>query len=184
VTERASAMKSCRTTPATAVLFACALMLAAAPCPGEEVSRRVQTPYTEQKVVFDFYFDNPQMINAALYWIRSLMNPLLDAPYDIAPELLDIKVVIHGTEIVALARKNQDKYSDAVERMRYYASLGVQFKVCGIAAQDYGYQTNDFYDFVEVVPSAITELAHWQLQGYALITPRMLEKHYTIEEIR
>ena len=74
---------------------------------------------------------------------------------------------------MALARKNQDKYSDAVERMRYYASLGVQFKVCGIAAQDYGYQTNDFYDFVEVVPSAITELAHWQLQGYALITPRM-----------
>ncbi|MGB7932089.1 MAG: DsrE family protein [Gammaproteobacteria bacterium] len=160
------------------------LMLTAGPSTGEEVSRQVQTPYTEQNVVFDFYFDNPVKINAALYWIRSLMNPLMDAPYDIAPEFLNIKVVIHGTEIVALARKNFEKYQDAVERMRYYASLGVQFKVCGIAAHDYGYQPDAFYEFVEVVPSAITELAHWQLQGYALITPVVMEKHFTIEEIR
>jgi hypothetical protein len=159
-------------------------MLTAGLSTGEEVSRQVQTPYTEQKVVFDFYFDNPEKINAALYWIRSLMNPLMDTPYDIAPEFLDIKVVIHGTEIVTLARKNIEKYRNAVERMRYYASLGVQFKVCGVAAQDYGYPPDAFYDFVEVVPSAITELAHWQLQGYALITPVVMEKHFTIDEIR
>ena len=167
-----------------ATLIAAATIDFAAPAAGEEGARWVQTPYTEQKVVFDFYFDDPEKINSALYWVRSLMNPLMDAPYDIPPELLDIKVVIHGTEIVALARKNQAKYHDAVERMRYYASLGVQFKVCGIAAQDYGYHPNDFYDFVEVVPSAIAELAHWQLQGYALITPKVMEKHYAIEEIR
>lgn len=160
------------------------LTLFSAPSIGEEVSRLVQTPYTEQKVVFDFYLDNPEKINAALYWIRSLMNPLMDSPYDLAPEFLDIKVVIHGTEIVTLARKNIERYRNAVERMRYYASLGVQFKVCSIAAQDYGYTPDAFYDFVEVVPSAITELAHWQLQGYALITPVVMEKHFTIEEIR
>jgi intracellular sulfur oxidation DsrE/DsrF family protein len=171
-------------TTSTAAALLLVLTFAAAPSVGEEVSRQVQTPYTEQKVVFDFYFDNPEKINAALYWIRSLMNPLMDAPYDIAPEFLDIKVVIHGTEIVALARKNFEKYRDAVERMRYYASLGVQFKVCGLAAQDYGYQPDGFYEFVEVVPSAITELAHWQLQGYALITPVVMEKHFSIEEIR
>ena len=173
-----------RTTSSVAAALLFVLMLTAGPCAGEEVSRLVQTPYTEQKVVYDFYFDNPEKINAALYWIRSLMNPLMDAPYDMAPEFLDIKVVIHGTEIVTLARKNFEKYRDAVERMRYYASLGVQFKVCALAAQDYGYQPDAFYDFVEVVPSAITELAHWQLQGYALITPVVMEKHFTIEEIR
>ena len=171
------------TAPSMAVLLF-ALTLVPALSSGEEVSREVQTPYTEQKVVFDFYFDNPEKINAALYWIRSLMNPLMDAPYNIAPESLDIKVVIHGTEIVTLARKNVDKYRDAVDRMRYYASLGVQFKVCGIAAHDYGYTPDAFHDFVEVVPSAITELAHWQLQGYALITPTVMDKKYTIEEIR
>ena len=150
----------------------------------EDVSKEVETPYTEQKVVYDFYLDNPQKINNALYWIRSLINPLMAEPYGMAPEFLDIKVVIHGTEIVTVARKNYEKYRDAVERMRYYASLGVQFKVCGLAAEDYDYDTGDFYEFIEVVPSAITELAHWQLQGHALITPVIVEKKLSIEEIR
>jgi intracellular sulfur oxidation DsrE/DsrF family protein len=150
----------------------------------EKVSSIVQTPYAEQQVVYDFYFDNPGKIGSALYWLRSLMNPLMDDPYNLAPEFLDIVVVIHGTEIVTVARKNYEKYQDAVERMRYYASLGVKFKVCGIAAHDYGYASDDFYEFIDVVPSAITELAHWQLQGYALITPTVMEKKFSIEEIR
>ncbi len=150
----------------------------------EKVSQAVETPYSEQKVVYDFYLDNPQKINSALYWIRSLINPLMEEPYGMAPEFLDIKVVIHGTEIVAVARKNYEKYRDAVERMRYYSSLGVEFKVCGLAADDYDYDTDDFYEFIDVVPSAITELAHWQLQGHALITPIVVEKKFSIEEIR
>ena len=150
----------------------------------DDTSRVVMTPYTEPKVVYDFYFDDPEKINSALYWIRSLMNPLMEEPYNMAPEFMDIKVVIHGTEIVTVARKNYEKYKDAVERMRYYASLGVEFKVCGIAAQDYGYTVADFQEFIEVVPSAINELAHWQLEGYALITPTVMEKKFTIEEIR
>jgi hypothetical protein len=149
-----------------------------------EVSKEVQTPYAEQKVVFDFYLDNPDKINSALFWIRSLINPLMDEPYGLAPEFLDIKVVLHGTEIVTVARKNYGKYRDAVERMRYYASLGVEFKVCGLAASDYDYAVDAFHEFIDVVPSAITELAHWQLQGYALITPTVVEKRLSIEEIR
>ncbi len=149
-----------------------------------EGGSRVQTPYSEQKVLFDFYFDEPAKINSALYWIRSQMNPLMDAPYNHAPEFMNIVVVIHGTEIVTVATKNYDKYKNAVQRMRYYDSLGVKFKVCGLAAEDYGYRLEDFQDFIDVVPSAITELSHWQQQGYSLITPRVMEKKYSIEEIR
>lgn len=145
---------------------------------------RVDTPYQEQNVLFDFYFDEPEKINSALYWIRSQMNPLMDEPYNQAPEFMNTVVVIHGTEIVTVAHKNYDRYKDAVERMRYYAELGVKFKVCGLAARDYDYTVDDFYEFIDVVPSAITELSHWQQQGYSLITPRVLEKKYTIEEIR
>ncbi len=144
----------------------------------------VQTPYREPKVVFDFYFDDPQKIHSALYWVRSLINPLSEAPYDMAPEMMDIKVIIHGTEIVTLARHNYEKYQDAVERMRYYAALGVDFRVCGLAAQDYDYRLTDFYEFVKVTPSAITELAHWQGQGYAVIAPDIMDKKYSIQEIR
>ena len=112
------------------------------------------------------------------------MNPLMDAPYGYAPEDLNIVVVIHGTEIVTVATKNQAKYSDAVERMRYYASLGVKFKVCGQATEDYGYSARDYQDFIEVVPNAMTELVYWQMQGYALITPNIMQKKFDLEKIR
>ncbi len=143
-----------------------------------------QTPYEEPRVVFDFYFDEPQKINSALFWIRSLTAPLLDSPYDMAPEMMDIKVIIHGTEIVTVAKHNLSKYREAVDRMRYYASLGVEFRVCGLAAQDYGYSPEDFHDFIIMTPSAITDLAHWQQRGYALIAPKIMVKKYAIEEIR
>lgn len=144
----------------------------------------VQTPYQEPKVLFDFYFDDPQKINLALYWVRSLMNPLSEAPYNYAPEFMNIVVMIHGTEIVTVAKHNYSKYKDAVDRMRYYAQLGVKFKVCGLAAEDFGYRLQDFQDFIELVPSAIPELAYWQQQGYAVIAPNIMEKKFTNEDIR
>ena len=152
--------------------------------PVHAAGRGVATPYAPAKVVFEFYLDDPQKIGSALYWVRSLINPLLDAPYNYSPEDLKVVVVIHGTEIVTVATKNETKYQEVVERMRYYADLGVSFKVCGQAAEDYGYTVQDFQDFIEVVPNAIPELAHWQQQGYALITPQILDKKINIESIR
>lgn len=142
------------------------------------------TPYQPQKVIFDFYFDQPDKINSALYWIRSLITPLMDTPYNYAPEFMDIKVMIHGTEIVALTKKNYSHYKTAVQRIRYYEALGIQFKVCSIAAHDFGYEDKDFYDFVQIVPSAMTELVHWQMQGYGLITPHIYDKKFSTGEIR
>lgn len=144
----------------------------------------VQTPYQPPKVLFEFYLDNPQKIGSALYWVRSLMNPLTDAPYSFPPEDFSVVVVLHGTEIVTVATKNEAKYQEAIDRMRYYADLGVKFKVCGQAAEDYGYALKDFQPFIEVVPNAITELAHWQQQGYALITPQVMDKKIDLESIR
>ena len=68
--------------------------------------------------------------------------------------------------------------------MRFYVDMGVKFKVCGLALQDYQYTPADLHSFVEVVPSAITELMHWQNQGYALITPQVQVKKFSIESIR
>lgn len=147
-------------------------------------ARRVLPDYQPPKVVYEFYLDDPAKLSSALYWIRALMNPLIDSPYDMPPESMDIKVVVHGTEIVTLAKKNYGKYREEVERMRYYASLGVEFKVCGLAASEFGYEVEDFQPFVEIVPSAFTELAHWQQQGYALIIPRVLLRTQAMEDIR
>lgn len=144
----------------------------------------IQTPYKEPKVVFEFYFDSPAKINSALYWLRSYINPLTEEPYNYAPEFMDIKIIIHGTEIVTLAKKNYEKYKTAVERMKYYQQLGVEFRVCGLAAKDFDYTANDFHSFVKIVPSAIIELGHWQQEGYAIIKPEIMEKKFSIEELR
>jgi hypothetical protein len=37
---------------------------------------------------------------------------------------------------------------------------------------------------VEIVPSAFTELVHWQQQGYALITPQVYIREQSLDEIR
>lgn len=152
--------------------------------PVQAAGKWVATPYAPPKVMFEFYLDDPQKIGSALYWLRSLMNPLMEAPYNYSPEDMNIVVVIHGTEVVTVATKNEAKYQEAVDRMRYYAGFGVSFKVCGQAAEDFGYAVADFQDFIEVVPNGIVELAHWQQQGYALIVPKILEKTIDIESIR
>ena len=167
-----------------AFLLALLGLCLALPAPAQAGGKWVETPYAPAKAVFEFYLDDPQKIGSALYWVRSLMNPLMGAPYDYAPEDLSIVVVIHGNEIVTVAKRNEAKYQDAVERMRYYASLGVSFKVCGQAAEDFGYSVDDFQDFVDVVPNGIAELAHWQQQGYALIVPKVMEKTFDIDSIR
>lgn len=147
-------------------------------------ARLVQTPYEEQKVVFEFYFDHPQKISSGLYWMLGMFHTLNEEPYAIAPDFLDVKVVLHGTEIVTLAKHNYEKYKEVVERMRYYTEFGVEFKVCAISAQEYGYQPEDFQDFVQIVPNAVTELIHWQSKGYSLVVPQVPEKHNSIEELR
>lgn len=161
--------------------LACWLVCAA---PAQAAATWLQTPYQPPRVMFEFYFDDPNKIGSALFWVRSLMNPLTEAPYNYPPEDFSIVVVIHGTEIVTVAKKNAARYQEAVDRMRYYADLGVKFKVCGQAAEDYGYAVKDFQDFIEVVPNAITELAHWQQQGYALIVPQIMDKKLDIDAIR
>jgi hypothetical protein len=170
--------------PTKTLLAVLASLWLALGTPALAAGKLVATPYAPAKVMFEFYLDDPQKIGSALYWVRSLMNPLMEAPYSYSPEDLSIVVVIHGTEIVTVAKKNEKKYQDAVDRMRYYAGFGVAFKVCGQAAADYGYRVADFQDFIEVVPNAITELAHWQQQGYALIIPQIVSKTIDIESIR
>ncbi len=164
------------------------IILSVLSCPSSSEEAKAQiidTPYAdEQKVLFEFFLDEPAKIHSALYWLRSYMNTLTSEPYGLAPEFMNVIVLIHGTEIVTVAKKNYDQYKNAVERMRYYEQLGVEFRVCGDAADDYGYTANDFQDFIKIVPSAIVELAHWQTQGYAIIRPLVFEKKYTIEEIR
>ncbi len=145
----------------------------------------IDTPYAdEQKFLFEFFLDDPNKIHSALFWLRSYMNTLMAEPYALAPEFMNIIVLIHGTEIVTLAKKNYPQYQSAVKRMIYYEQLGVEFRVCGDAANDFGYKPEDFYSFVKIIPNSMAEMAHWQNQGYALIRPLVFEKKFSVDDIR
>ncbi len=144
----------------------------------------VQTPYKNPKALIDVYLDDPAKLAGALNWVRGVMNPLTEAPYSMVPEDIPVVVLMHGTEIVTLARKNEERYRDVVQRMRYYAEMGVKFRVCGLSMRDYDYTPADLYDFVEVAPSALTELMYWQNQGYALIPAVVMDKKFSIDQIR
>ncbi len=163
---------------------AVALFFSISPAPVLAQAKLVQTPYQNPKALIDIYLDDPAKLGSALYWLRGLVNPLTEAPYSMFPEDMSIIVLMHGTEIVTLARKNEERYAEVVQRMRYYANMGVKFKVCGLALQDFRYTAEDLHDFVEVTPSALTELMHWQNQGYALITPQVPDKKFSNEQIR
>jgi len=152
--------------------------------PAFSQAKVVQTPYKNPKALVDIYLDDPAKLPSALYWVRGLVNPLTEAPYSMFAEDMHIIVLLHGTEIVTLAKKNEERYQEVVQRMRYYAEMGVKFKVCGLAMKDYGYTAADLHDFVEVTPSALTELMHWQNQGYALIPAIVQDKKFSIEQIR
>jgi len=162
-------------------LSCCALLYCVESHAGAQI---VNTPYQAQKAVFEFYFDTPEKMSNGLYWILGMYHTLNESPYSIAPDDLDVKVVLHGTEIVTLVKKNYQKYHELVERMRYYTEFGVEFKVCATSAHDFGYKAEDFQDFVQIVPNAVTEIVHWQAQGYSLVIPEVLEKKLSTDEIR
>lgn len=161
------------------ILMLCVALL---PLSARAETRLEHPPYAPPRVVFDIFLDDPAKLGAALSWLRALLLPLSEPPYEYHPET--IKLVMHGTELVTLAKKNAAKYQEVVDRMRYYADLGVEFKVCGMAMHDYGYDLKDMQDFVQVVPSAMTELVHWQQQGYALLIPQVPDRRHAIEQIR
>lgn len=137
----------------------------------------VQTPYAVPfKVVYELFLDHPEKIRPALGWISNVIFVLTNPPYNYSPEDIQIVVVSHGRELPVFATRNRDQYADIVERLESLSLYGVKFKVCKMAAEQiYGLSEKDFYPFVELVPSAITEIIHWQMQGYALMIPQVFE---------
>jgi hypothetical protein len=74
--------------------------------PAGAQAKVVQTPYQNPKALVDVYLDDPAKLASALNWVRGVMNPLTEAPYSMVPEDIPVIVLMHGTEIVTLARKN------------------------------------------------------------------------------
>ncbi|RMH81292.1 MAG: hypothetical protein D6674_00345 [Acidobacteria bacterium] len=143
----------------------------------QEHARFVYTEYKRPfKVVYELFLDHPEKLRPALGWISNVLFVLTNPPYNFSPDDINILVVSHGREVPVFAKRNGEHYKDIVERVESLSIYGVKFKVCKMAAEQvYGLSEKDFYPFVELVPSAITEIIHWQMQGYALMIPQVFE---------
>lgn len=102
-------MRHSQTSQALCGLFAAVILMGCITAtPARAQGKVVQTPYHNPKALIDIYLDDPQKLGSALYWLRGLVNPLTEAPYSMFPEDMSIVVLMHGTEIVTLARKTRN----------------------------------------------------------------------------
>lgn len=63
------------------------------------------------------------------------MNPLVEAPYSMLPKDMHIIVLLHGTELVTVAKKNEAQYEDVVQHMRYHANHACEVQSLWLGAE-------------------------------------------------
>ncbi|OIQ65276.1 DsrE/DsrF-like family protein [mine drainage metagenome] len=126
-----------------------------------------------QNAVYQFNYEKPQDLLLGLGYLKNHLQALKEFG-DLGHSQL--VVVAHGNELHMLSRLNQVAYPEIYAELKQLTNQGVQFRVCRNAARSRGYQPQDFYDVVTVVPSAMSELAKWQGQGFAYISGNVIRK--------
>lgn len=155
------------------LIFAATLMSAVAWAGPADPSRFDGTALGAQKAVYQFNFENPQDLEQGLGYLNNHLKALKQFG---DPGSSRLVVVAHGNELHMLSRRNRATYPDIYDELKALADQGVQFRVCRNAATFRGYQADDFYDLVTVVPAAMTELAKWQAKGYAYISGNVIRR--------
>ena len=128
--------------------------------------RSMPTPidYRPQKVVYDVGVQNVEAFERVLDRV-SLLNNL----YEADPFQTSIVLVLHGDEIPFFAVENFEKYRELMTRAQSL-TVGetIEFRMCGAAARQHGFEAEDIHGFVTVVPMADAEIVRLQQEeGYA-----------------
>lgn len=154
------------------VALAVALTLGLAPLAAsagpEDKSAFDPVQYEAQKVLYDWNYPTPEQGLRALGYIRNHVKAMQEFG-DL--ENSDIVVVAHGNDLHALSRLNSEAFPDAYAKLEELAAMGVKFHVCRNAARGRGYEPEDFYDLVTVVPAAVIDIAKYQNLGYSYMYP-------------
>lgn len=151
----------------------CALLLSAgiAWAGPDDPSKFDDSPLGAQKAVYQFNLEKPEDLYQALGYLHNHLSGL--------KEFGDVKksrlvLVAHGNELHMLSRLNRAAYPDVYDRLKELTDQGVEIHVCRNAARYRGYQPQDFYDLVTVVPAAMTDLAKLQQKGYTYISGNVI----------
>lgn len=131
-------------------------------------------PYTAHRVVYDFNYQTPIDGVRALGYIRNHLKALEEFG-DVAKDS-HIVVVMHGYEVHAMAREQWDHFPDIYDQLKELTDKGVSFFVCRNSARGKGYDVDDFYDLITVIPAGMAEIGHWQMKGYGYINPQLHQR--------
>lgn len=127
----------------------------------------------EYKLVFDITSDSEMDgVNKGLWKIARVINMLGSA--DIPSDKVHIVAAIHGAATFATLKdsKHQEKYdivNPNTELLGLLKNYGVELFVCAQATAARNITAEDLNPNTELALSAMTVLANYQLQGYALM---------------
>ncbi|MTI21496.1 hypothetical protein E1176_10745 [Fulvivirga sp. RKSG066] len=132
------------------------------------------TPITGEKIVIDIVNgpEDHSALNKDLDRVARLIN--LYKLSNIAPEQLDIKIVLHGgATTLALSDESYKtllgSQNPNSELMQALLARGVAFYVCGQSFFRKGYKETDLHADVDMAVSAMTTLIMLQKEGYQLL---------------
>lgn len=163
------------TTRAVALALATATGLAAVPAHAGPTDPSAFDPkqYGPQKVLYDWNYATPEEGLRALGFIRNHIKTMKEFG-DF--ENSHIVMVAHGNDLHAFSRLNSEAYPDAYKLFKELTDEGVEIHVCRNAARSRGYQPEDFYDIMTVVPAAVIDIAGYQQEGYSYMIPSLFPR--------
>lgn len=105
----------------------------------------------------------------AYSWVLPRLEHYLRIIRDKWPDM-PIAVISHGDEIFSLLWDKEEKYKEFHDKIRTLVMEdGIAFQVCGAFAALSGVDASEFADFVDVVPSAPTQISDYRFMGYKVI---------------
>lgn len=118
----------------------------------------LETEYKPQKVVYDVSVNHVAGVASVLDRASYLSTITGADPFESS-----IVLVLHGNEINFFARKNYQKYRDLMHRAQSLVEGEVlKIRMCQIAAKSHGFEPQDIYGFVEMVPMGDAEIIRLQ----------------------
>lgn len=150
--------------------FAALAMATAVSAGPQDKSEFDPVGYDAQNVLYDWNFQEPQDGLRALGYVRNHIKALEEFG-DL--ENSNIVIVAHGNDLHALSRLNSEAFPDAYEKLKELTDKGVKIHVCRNAARSRGYDPEDFYDVITVVPAAVIDIAKYGNMGYSYMYPAL-----------
>jgi intracellular sulfur oxidation DsrE/DsrF family protein len=106
----------------------------------------------------------------AYLWVLPRLEHYVRMMREEWPEV-PLVILSHGDEIISLLEKNETEYRSFHEKIRHLIlTYNVDFQVCGAYAALSGIDESEFADFVDVVPSAPSQIKDYRQMDYKIVS--------------